>query len=41
MRGQPLSSTDEELKTFMDARDGIRQGFVGTFDQLSDYLANL
>ena len=35
----PHSATDEESKTFFDARDSMEEGFTGTFDQLADYLA--
>ena len=39
VRWIPLNPTDDERKTFEGARDGMRQGWTGTFDQLSDYLA--
>jgi uncharacterized protein YndB with AHSA1/START domain len=39
MRGGPLSATEEERKTFEAARDSVKKGFAGTFDQLADYLA--
>jgi uncharacterized protein YndB with AHSA1/START domain len=35
----PLNATDEEIKTFEAAHDGMKQGWAGTFDQLADYLA--
>ncbi|HSY73884.1 MAG TPA: SRPBCC family protein [Dongiaceae bacterium] len=35
----PLDATDEERKTFNDARAGMTQGWTGTFEQLDDYLA--
>jgi uncharacterized protein YndB with AHSA1/START domain len=35
----PLDATDEERKTFDSARDGMTQGWTGTFEQLADYLA--
>ena len=38
VRWIPLNPTDDERKTFEGARDGMRQGWTGTFDQLSDYL---
>jgi uncharacterized protein YndB with AHSA1/START domain len=41
MRGGPLSATEEERKTFEAARDSVKQGFAGTFDQLADYLAKV
>ena len=31
--------TDEERKTFDSAHDGMRQGWGGTLDRLTDYLA--
>jgi len=39
VRWIPLNPTDDERKTFEAARDGMRQGWTGTFDHLSDYLA--
>jgi len=36
----PLNPTDEERKTFDAAHDGMTQGWSGTFEQLTDYLAN-
>jgi len=35
----PLNATEEELKTFNAAHDGMKQGWTGTFDQLTAYLA--
>jgi len=35
----PHNATDEESKTFFDARDSMEEGFTGTFDQLAAYLA--
>jgi len=35
----PISPTDEELKTFKDGTSAMIQGWTGTLDQLSDYLA--
>jgi uncharacterized protein YndB with AHSA1/START domain len=35
----PLNPTDEERKTFDSSRDGMKQGWTGTFDQLAEYLA--
>lgn len=35
----PLNATDEENKTFDGARDGMKQGWSGTLDQLEVYLA--
>ena len=36
---QPLNPTDEERETFDTSRDGMRQGWTGTFEQLTEYLA--
>lgn len=41
MRGGPLSATKEECKTFAAARDGVKQGISGTFDQLADYFTQV
>jgi len=35
----PLNPTDAEKKTFDSAHDGMRQGWSGTFGQLTGYLA--
>ena len=35
----PLNPTDEERKTFDSSHDGMKQGWTGTFEQLTDYLA--
>jgi uncharacterized protein YndB with AHSA1/START domain len=37
----PFNATEQERKTFDEARGGMQQGWTGTFDQLADYLANL
>ena len=39
VRWVPLNPTPEESKTFDSSRDGMRQGWTGTFDQLAEYLA--
>lgn len=39
VRWHPHEATAEELATFDAGRDGMRQGFAGTFDQLEAYLA--
>lgn len=39
LRGGPINSTEGERDTFWNARESVRQGFAGTFDQLADYLA--
>jgi uncharacterized protein YndB with AHSA1/START domain len=35
----PLNATDEECNTFDASRDGMMQGWSGTFEQLAGYLA--
>jgi uncharacterized protein YndB with AHSA1/START domain len=35
----PLNPTEEERKTFDSSHDGMKQGWSGTFEQLTDYLA--
>lgn len=35
----PLNATQEEIETFDGTRDGMKQGWAGTFDQLAAYLA--
>jgi uncharacterized protein YndB with AHSA1/START domain len=35
----PLNPTESERKTFEGARDGMKQGWSGTFEQLAEYLA--
>lgn len=37
----PLDATNEELQTFDGARGGMTQGWAGTFDQLTEYLAKV
>ena len=37
----PLNATDEERRAFDDARDGMTQGWTGTFEQLDEYLAKM
>ena len=39
LRGGPINATEEELETFWNAQDSMRQGFSGTFDRLAVYLA--
>lgn len=39
LQGGPINATEEELKTFEGMRPMVQQGFVGTFDQLADFLA--
>ena len=35
----PLNPTEEESKTFDAAHESMKQGWIGTFDQLAAYLA--
>ncbi len=35
----PFNATEEEIKTFEAGRDSMQQGWTGTFDQLTEYLA--
>ncbi len=35
----PINPTESEGATFEGARDGMKQGWSGTFDQLAEYLA--
>ncbi len=37
----PINSTQEERDTFEKGRDGMKQGWTGTLDQLENYLAKL
>jgi uncharacterized protein YndB with AHSA1/START domain len=39
LQGSPINATDEELKTFVAGFESMKQGFSGTWDQLSEYLA--
>ncbi|ASS75511.1 polyketide cyclase [Tumebacillus algifaecis] len=41
MRGYPVNATEEERQTFESMRGGIQQGFAGTFNQLTEYLASV
>lgn len=36
----PLNATDKERETFAAGHESMRQGWGGTFDQLTEYLAN-
>jgi len=38
VRWIPTNATELERKTFEDGRDGMRQGWGGTFDQFAAYL---
>lgn len=37
----PLDATDEERRAFEAARDGMSQGWTGTFEQLEEYLVKI
>ncbi|MNC43931.1 hypothetical protein D3C75_928200 [compost metagenome] len=39
MHGVPLSASEDELQVFDSMHDDMQNGFVGTFDQLAEYLA--
>jgi uncharacterized protein YndB with AHSA1/START domain len=39
LRWQPINATEEERATFAGAKDGMKQGWSGTLDQLAEYLA--
>jgi uncharacterized protein YndB with AHSA1/START domain len=39
IRWSPHNATDEERKTFDAGQDGMRQGWNGTLEQLTAYLA--
>lgn len=41
IRWAPLNPTEEERKTFLAGRDGMEQGFGGTFAQLDAHLASI
>jgi uncharacterized protein YndB with AHSA1/START domain len=34
----PESPTEEEIKTFKASQEMVREGFIGTFNQLAEYL---
>jgi uncharacterized protein YndB with AHSA1/START domain len=36
---EPINATEEEMRTFETNRQGMNQGWTGTFEQLEDYLA--
>jgi len=38
IRWKPLNATEEEQKTFDAGHGGMRQGWTGTFEQLTAYL---
>ncbi|MDO8989523.1 MAG: SRPBCC domain-containing protein [Sideroxyarcus sp.] len=38
VRWAPLDATEQELQTFADAYDSMKQGWSGTFTQLAAYL---
>ena len=37
--GNPINATPEEEQMYVIAKDGMRQGFKGTWDQLDAFLA--
>ena len=39
LSGGPINATEEEIDTFLGGRESMQKGFVGTFDNLADYLA--
>lgn len=39
VRWAAFNATEAEHKTFSDGRDGMRQGWTSTFEQLQEYLA--
>ena len=39
LKWSPLNATEEECKTFAAAHKGMEQGWTGTLDQLTEYLA--
>jgi uncharacterized protein YndB with AHSA1/START domain len=41
LRGAPINASAEERSTYQGMVESLKQGFGGTFDQLSDYLANI
>lgn len=38
---EPVSPTEEEIRTFEDSRGMTHEGFSGTFDQLDEYLSKI
>lgn len=38
---RPINATEEERKTFDSSREGMKQGWSGSLDQLEQYLANI
>lgn len=41
IKGYPVNATEEEIKTFMESRPMLQQGFDGTFGQLDAYLIEM
>jgi uncharacterized protein YndB with AHSA1/START domain len=41
LRAAPVNATAEERKVFKDGHKSMQQGFTGTLDQLTAYLASL
>ena len=38
IQGIPISADEEEHTLFRASHEGIKQGFIGTFDKLETYL---
>ncbi|MFD0050216.1 SRPBCC domain-containing protein [Actinomycetes bacterium NPDC127524] len=41
MIGEPVTPTEEEIKTFEASKGMVQQGFSGTFHQLTEYLSKI
>lgn len=41
LAGGPIHASEEERNTYKGMIESLKQGFGGTFDQLSDYLATI
>ena len=41
LRGLPINATEQECRTFKDGHKSMQQGFGGTIDQLTAYLARV
>jgi len=39
LRGGPINATELQAKTFEEGRPSMQQGFIGTWEQLDNYLA--
>jgi len=38
LRGRPVNASPEEIETFVNGHDGMREGFGATYDQLQQFL---